>query len=114
MTARYPPFGPQISQSRDRVARYRPASPSRRGAAAAGASGTAEASPPPSAPQIGSVRPMHPAGLPPLGRKMRPGGVLLFNSTLVKSPPAWDGVRLLGIPATAMAEGMGQVVGAAM
>ena len=69
---------------------------------------------PPIVPQIWSVLAMHPAGLPALGRKMRPGGVLLFNSSLVTSPPAWDGVRLLGIPATRMAEAMGQVVGAAM
>lgn len=74
----------------------------------------AEIQTPPIVPQIWSTVAMHPAGLPQLGRKMRPGGMLLFNSSLVTSPPAWAGVRLFGIPATAMAEAMGQAVGAAM
>src|SRR5438309_7305181 len=49
----------------------------------------AEIEAPPIVPQIWSTVAMHPAGLAQLGRKMRPGGVLLFNSSLVTSPPAW-------------------------
>jgi len=69
---------------------------------------------PPIVPRVWGVLAMHPAGLPALGRKMRPGGVLVFNSTLVTAAPAWDGVRLVPVPATAIAEAMGQVMGASM
>jgi Pyruvate/2-oxoacid:ferredoxin oxidoreductase gamma subunit len=69
---------------------------------------------PPIVPRTWAVLAMHPDGLPPLQRKIAPDGVLVYNSTLVTSPPVWDGVRVLGVPATAAAKAMGQVMGASM
>ncbi len=69
---------------------------------------------PPIVPQIWGVLAMHPAGLPALAPKMRPTGVLVFNSSLVTTRPAWEGVRQVEVPATAMAEAAGQVMGASM
>ena len=55
---------------------------------------------PPIVPEVWGVLAMHPEGLPALAKKARPGGVLLLNSSLVVAPPAWDGVRLVAVPAT--------------
>src|SRR5882724_5323282 len=62
---------------------------------------------PPIVPSAWAVLAMHPEGLPAIGRKAERGGVLVFNSTLVHAPPAWDGVRHLAVPATEMAKAMG-------
>jgi Pyruvate/2-oxoacid:ferredoxin oxidoreductase gamma subunit len=69
---------------------------------------------PPIIPTTWAVLAMHPAGLPALQKKTRPGGVLLVNSSLVPEPPAWEGVRGIAVPATELAKAMGQVMGASM
>jgi 2-oxoglutarate ferredoxin oxidoreductase subunit gamma len=69
---------------------------------------------PPIVPRVWAVLAMHPEGLPNLARKAQPGGVLVLNSSLVTTPPAWEGVRQLAVPATEMAKAMGQVMGASM
>ena len=74
----------------------------------------AEIASPPIVPRIWGALAMHPEGLPKLAPKMRPGGVVLVNSSLVGAPPAWDGVRTIAVPATELAKAMGQVMGAGM
>lgn len=69
---------------------------------------------PPIVPKAWAVLAMHGAGLPALHKKAEPGGVLLVNSSLVTSPPEWDGVRRIAVPATDLAKEMGQVMGASM
>jgi Pyruvate/2-oxoacid:ferredoxin oxidoreductase gamma subunit len=69
---------------------------------------------PPIVPAAWAVVAMHPEGLPPLQRKLRPGGVLVYNSTLVTRPPGWPDVREIPVPATELAKTMGQVMGAGM
>jgi len=73
----------------------------------------AEIQAPPIIPQTWSVLAMHPAGLPELAKKLRPGGVLCRNSTLVTSVPRGD-VQVIDIPATQMAEQAGNIMGAGM
>src|SRR6266571_2242145 len=46
---------------------------------------------PPIVPSAWALLAMHPEGLPALGRKAEPGGVLVFNSSLVTAP-VWDGI----------------------
>ena len=69
---------------------------------------------PPIIPRTWAVLAMHPEGLPKLGAKVEPGGVLVLNSNLVTTPPTWEGVRHIAVPATEMAKAMGQVMGASM
>jgi len=69
---------------------------------------------PPIVPRVWAVLAMHPAGLPALARKIEPGGVLVLNSSLVTSPPDWEGVTRVAVPATDTAKAMGQVLGASM
>ncbi len=69
---------------------------------------------PPIVPRVWAVLAMHGEGLPALARKAEPGGVLVFNSSLVTAPPAWEGVRALAVPATELATVMGQPMGASM
>jgi Pyruvate/2-oxoacid:ferredoxin oxidoreductase gamma subunit len=69
---------------------------------------------PPVVPEVWGVLAMHPEGLPALAKKTRPGGVLLLNSSLVVTPPDWDGVRRIAVPATELAKEMGQVMAASM
>ena len=69
---------------------------------------------PPIIPKAWSVLAMHPDGLPELAAKTRPGGILMVNSSLVATTPAWNGVRAIAIPATELAKAMGQVMGAGM
>jgi Pyruvate/2-oxoacid:ferredoxin oxidoreductase gamma subunit len=69
---------------------------------------------PPIVPKAWAVLAMHPEGLPGLAKKAASGGVLLYNSTLVTRPPAWEGVREIAVPATETAKAMGQVMGASM
>jgi Pyruvate/2-oxoacid:ferredoxin oxidoreductase gamma subunit len=69
---------------------------------------------PPIVPRAWAVLAMHPAGLPALARKAEAGGLLLYNATLVATPPPWDGVRTLGVPATETAKAMGEPLGASM
>jgi 2-oxoglutarate ferredoxin oxidoreductase subunit gamma len=73
----------------------------------------AEIQAPPIIPQTWSVLAMHPAGLPELVQKLRPGGVLFVNSTLVNGS-ARDDVRTIQIAATTMAEEAGNIMGAGM
>jgi 2-oxoglutarate ferredoxin oxidoreductase subunit gamma len=69
---------------------------------------------PPIVPAVWGVIAMHPAGLATIAPKVVAGGVLLANTTLVPSPPAWPGVRVVGVPATGLAEEMGQPLAASM
>jgi Pyruvate/2-oxoacid:ferredoxin oxidoreductase gamma subunit len=69
---------------------------------------------PPIVPEIWAVLAMHPEGLPKLAPKVRPGGVLVRNATMVLKAPAWDGVRDVAVPATDLAKEMGQPLGASM
>jgi len=68
---------------------------------------------PPIVPSAWALLAMHPEGLPALGRKAEPGGVLVFNSSLVTAP-VWDGISGVPVPATEMAKAMGQPMGASM
>ena len=69
---------------------------------------------PPIVPEVWGVLAMHPEGLAKLAPKVRPGGVLLVNANLVATPPTWEGVRLVAVPATEIAKGLGQPLGASM
>jgi 2-oxoglutarate ferredoxin oxidoreductase subunit gamma len=69
---------------------------------------------PPIVPRVWGVLAMHAEGLPKLAPKAEPGGVLLVNSSLVKAPPEWPGVRRLGVPATDLAKEAGQPMGASL
>src|SRR5206468_8881845 len=55
---------------------------------------------PPIVPSAWAVLAMHPEGLPALAARAEPGGVLVFNSTLVPAPPTWDEIRRVPVPAT--------------
>src|SRR5439155_879514 len=68
---------------------------------------------PPIVPSAWALLAMHPEGLPALGSKAEPGGVLVFNSSLVTAP-VWDGISRVPAPATEMAKAMGQPMGASM
>jgi 2-oxoglutarate ferredoxin oxidoreductase subunit gamma len=65
---------------------------------------------PPIVPACWSIVAMHGSGLPALLRKLRPGGVLFVNQTLVdvEQPAA------VAVPATRLAEEGGNVMGAGM
>ena len=69
---------------------------------------------PPIVPSAWAILAMHGGGLASLAKKVEAGGVLLVNSSLVTSPPAWDGVRRIALPATDLAKEMGQVMGACL
>ena len=73
----------------------------------------AEIQAPPIIPQTWSVLAMHPMGLQELAKKLRPGGVLCMNSTLVTKVPR-DDVLVISVPATKMAEAAGNIMGAGM
>ena len=68
---------------------------------------------PPIIPHCWSIVAMHPLGLDVLARKLRPGGLLFANQTLVKSSPRAD-VQFAGLPATQLAEQAGNIAGAGM
>jgi len=69
---------------------------------------------PPIVPRVWAVVAMHGAGLPALAAKARPGGVLLYNRSLVPEPAGWDAVHRIAVPATETAKAMGQVLAAGM
>ena len=75
--------------------------------------GDGEIQAPPIIPHCWGILAMHPQGLDALARKLRPGGVVFANDTLVKAPPRPD-VRMIGLPATRMAEQAGNISGASM
>lgn len=68
---------------------------------------------PPIIPHCWAILAMHPQGLDELARKLRPGGLLFANDTLVKEAPRHD-IRAIGLPATRMAEQAGNIAGASM
>ena len=68
---------------------------------------------PPIIPRVWGVLAMHPMSLPALAGKLRPGGVLFANSTLVHSVPR-DDVHVTRVPATQLAEEAGNLMGAGM
>ncbi|MGH7859881.1 MAG: 2-oxoacid:acceptor oxidoreductase family protein, partial [Candidatus Binatia bacterium] len=57
---------------------------------------------------------MHPGSLPALVPKIRRGGLLLVNSTLVRGPLPRTGGPSIEVPATKIAEDAGRIVGASM
>jgi Pyruvate/2-oxoacid:ferredoxin oxidoreductase gamma subunit len=57
---------------------------------------------------------MHAGSLAALVTKLRPGGVLLLNSTLVTEPPRRADLVPIEVPATRIAEEAGKIVGGAM
>jgi len=69
---------------------------------------------PPIVPEVWAVLAMHPEGLPKLAPKVRPGGALVRNATVVVKAPAWDGVLEVAVPATDLATALGQPLGASM
>jgi len=68
---------------------------------------------PPIIPHCWAMLAMHPQGLAELARKLRPGGLLFADETLVRAAPR-DDVRAIGLPATRLAEQAGNIAGAAM
>ncbi len=69
---------------------------------------------PPLVPEFWAVLAMHPDGVAKLGPKVRAGGVVVRNATMVTRAPGWDGVYDVAVPATDMAKEMGQPLGASM
>jgi 2-oxoglutarate ferredoxin oxidoreductase subunit gamma len=57
---------------------------------------------------------MHPGSLGTLLPKIRPGGFVLANSTLVVKPLPRTDLAVIQVPATRIAEGAGNLVGASM
>jgi len=68
---------------------------------------------PPIIPHCWAIVAMHPQGLDELMRKLRPGGLLFANETLVSGAPR-DDVRRFGLPVTRIAEQAGNLAGASM
>lgn len=68
---------------------------------------------PPIVPACWSVVALHPASLAPLLPKIRPGGFLFADETLVDTQPP-DGVTRIAVPATVIAERDGSRLGAGM
>jgi 2-oxoglutarate ferredoxin oxidoreductase subunit gamma len=73
----------------------------------------AEVQAPPIIPHTWSVLAMHPMGLAAASQRLRAGGVLFVNSTLVSRVPR-DDVQVIAVPATKMAEEVGNLMGAGM
>jgi len=68
---------------------------------------------PPIIPYAWSVLAMHPMGLADTNKRLRPGGVLFINATLVHNVVR-DDVQLVAVPATKLAEQVGNLMGAGM
>jgi len=68
---------------------------------------------PPIIPACWSVIAMHPRSLAPLLPKLRPGGLLFADATLVQVEPPAE-VAAIAVPATRLAEQAGNRMGAAM
>jgi len=68
---------------------------------------------PPIIPHTWSVLAMHPMGLADAVKKLRPGGLLFVNSTLVQRASR-EGVQVFEVAATKMAEATGNIMGAGM
>jgi Pyruvate/2-oxoacid:ferredoxin oxidoreductase gamma subunit len=68
---------------------------------------------PPIVPACWGIVAMHPMSLPSLLPRLRPGGVLFANETLVRAP-ARDDVSAVAVPATRLAEEAGNLMGAGM
>lgn len=75
--------------------------------------GDSEIEAPPIIPHCWSIVAMHPQGLEEMAQKMRPGGLLFANDTLVRHAPRPD-VRVAVVPATRLAEQAGNIAGASM
>jgi Pyruvate/2-oxoacid:ferredoxin oxidoreductase gamma subunit len=75
--------------------------------------GTEPIEAPPIVPACWSVVAMHPASLPPLLAKLRPGGLFFANEPLVEHAAA-AGVTRIAVPATRLAERAGNLMGAGM
>ena len=69
---------------------------------------------PPIVPEVWAVLAMHPDGVAKLTPKVRPGGLLVRNATMVSTPSGWPAMRDVAVPATDLAKSMGQPLGAGM
>jgi Pyruvate/2-oxoacid:ferredoxin oxidoreductase gamma subunit len=69
---------------------------------------------PPIVPRTWAVLGLHPEGLPALREKIRPQGVLVLDANLAPRAPEWPDTHRLMVPATDIAKGIGQAMGAAM
>jgi Pyruvate/2-oxoacid:ferredoxin oxidoreductase gamma subunit len=75
--------------------------------------GAAPIQAPPIVPRCWSIVAMHPRSLDPLLPRLRPGGLLFVNETLVDAT-APDGASRVAVPATRLAEEAGNPMGAGM
>jgi 2-oxoglutarate ferredoxin oxidoreductase subunit gamma len=75
--------------------------------------GDAEIQAPPIIPHCWAIVAMHAQGLDGLARKLRPGGLIFANQTMVTAAPR-DDVRMVGLPATRLAEQAGNLAAASM
>jgi 2-oxoglutarate ferredoxin oxidoreductase subunit gamma len=57
---------------------------------------------------------MHPEFYRDSLRKMRPGGLLLYNTTLIEEPPDRTDIQTLPLPASKLALDMGSIISASM
>ncbi len=69
---------------------------------------------PPIVPEAWALIAMHPLGLPNLLGRLRPGGILFCDATLVATPTERDDVEVLALPAAQIAAAEGNPVGAGM
>lgn len=76
--------------------------------------GDDEITAPPIIPETWSALAMHPNGLESLLPRVRSGGLLVLNTTLVTEPVVRHDLRIVGLPATALAERAGNIMGAGM
>jgi 2-oxoglutarate ferredoxin oxidoreductase subunit gamma len=63
---------------------------------------------------VWAVLALHPEGLPALRPKIRPRGMLLVNAGIGGQAPEWPDVHRVLVPATDIAKGLGQPMGATM
>lgn len=75
--------------------------------------GNAEIEAPPIVPYCWALVALHGEGLDGVLPKLRPGGVLFTNATLVSAPPRAD-LHTIALPATQLAERAGNVAGTSM
>jgi Pyruvate/2-oxoacid:ferredoxin oxidoreductase gamma subunit len=69
---------------------------------------------PPIVPDAWAGIAMHPLGLPGLLARLRPGGILFCNATLVAAPAERGDLEVFAVPASRIAEAEGAAMGAGM
>jgi Pyruvate/2-oxoacid:ferredoxin oxidoreductase gamma subunit len=76
--------------------------------------GTEEIQAPPIIPKVWGAIAMHPEFFKDAVRKMRPGGLLLVNTSLIEEAPDRTDLHTIEIPASKMALEMGSIISASM